>query len=465
MKKRITSNFIEKFLSTFMPKIKSISENEQTDSRTFPQKTKSSSANAESSTITRSHLTNSEFNKILKLRIDELSQTGGIIKIKDLLAENLYSPHLSNITVSKIQSDKISLDFDGMSLKNVNFKNISCQEINLTNATLSDLCITGGLKCDRLNISKSRLSGDCRIVGSNIKNAVVENCQFDENLQLIAFRNNDDLTKKMKSAYPETTTLGPGDLFEQKNLIEFFNKKFGPDSLNETGTCAGLCVDYARYHVKRINNNTNKASDDSSLIKKEGYISKLEKKYNHARFFNEGSKEILSAKNYQAKIKNYHTEYEANYINDQNKGYENDILPLGSEPMPPKKPIHELIDELVTSQKMNIVGINLHGNGIGHSIAVRVVKDKGSAILGYMLYDPNLGEFNCVRSSLEKGQKALNQIMSTLQACYDKNNLLFVNLDKVVEFDPRKSNKINKSELAKWDTPPSVYGGTIGSKT
>ena len=171
--------------------------------------------------------------------------------------------------------------------------------------------------------------------------------------------------------------------FDQRDLISKFL------TLDSEGACRGLCMDYARHVIS--NKNSGKNSD---------YISKLNRKL---MVFDKDTNFSKRIKMYQAGLQNYTVGGDINLENDSsiiNNEFTNSI---------PK--------EHYTS---SVIGLGFsRNNNSGHIIAAQVIRNDTSEIIGYKIFDPNIGEFDFSKSeNIDENIKHFNEVIKNIYQMY-----------------------------------------------
>ena len=180
--------------------------------------------------------------------------------------------------------------------------------------------------------------------------------------------------------------------FNQRALIATYDS-IAEDSqsdlrLDPGGSCFGFCFDYTR-HVESHNN----------LHKESDYVAKLQLKI------------ITGSRNFVKRINQYQQYLQFSDINYSN--WDKDGINYTIENLPPKLDSNHIIG-LVFTNRITYAPEN------GHIISVQPIKDEVAGIIGYKIFDPNFGEFDCSSDKTKiTNINNCNEILNNLCILYE----------------------------------------------
>ena len=169
----------------------------------------------------------------------------------------------------------------------------------------------------------------------------------------------------------------PLKAFDQTDLIAKVNLLNIPYlQLNPTGVCNGLVIDYSRYHLNHPDGD---------------YIAKLKRKF--------PVETTVSSENFFRRIELYQRKL-------QNLGPESFSKDMGCSMFK----IMGLLDEC------SFVQLSFgRFPGEGHTTVIRKIHDQDGNTVGYKLFDPLKGEFDCTtKDNLELNKEDLKRLIQKL---------------------------------------------------
>lgn len=205
------------------------------------------------------------------------------------------------------------------------------------------------------------------------------------------------------------TVENPDRVFSQESITtasyiwSFFDSKF--PVLNQGGVCNGLAVDYARHIVS--SQKSNQTPD---------YVAKLKRKFtlfgkssqNFARRISTYQGKLQAQQNFDANTKAISFNDRGNFLSKLDTKLENSA----------------------------ILGLTFNiKNSSGHIIAIHQVKNTNEEIIGYKIFDPNFGEYDCSLKDKGQNKNKLNNTISALYQYYSKDkeiNCSVVDLGNIV---------------------------------
>ncbi len=222
----------------------------------------------------------------------------------------------------------------------------------------------------------------------------------------------EDITKLSKSPYL-TSPLGRGQtgLISKSWLYSIVEADF--PNLKSEGVCNGLCLDYARHIVSHRNTNT-----------KSDYIAKLKRKFT---IFGKNSKTFAKRINmYQKDLQS--SEQDRVTIQNSSTIFGN----------------HQFIESLPNEfSASSIIGLSFKGEKGGHIIAIQAIKNDQSDIIGYKIFDPNVGELDCSKS--EVAADNIQHFNEVIQDIYEMYSAVETISCSVTDLE----KKVEKYELVK----------------
>ena len=202
-------------------------------------------------------------------------------------------------------------------------------------------------------------------------------------------------------------------LYGQKSLIDklnlsalFYDDAESFPDLSNWGVCFGLCVDYAR-HIINHNNSSEEKGD---------YTAKLKLKL-------EASDE--KSKNFTKRIDDYQSYLQYGRIffqlKDSNISTDN----------------NRFIQSVTDDNTSSIIGLRFVNNIGGHIIAIHAIRDEEQKLVGYKVFDPNIGEFDCSNESAAVNAEHCNEVIKYIgklysQKGYNMEDCITTDLEKLV---------------------------------
>ena len=312
------------------------------------------------------------------------------INFAQLLKANGYEANLDKLTIDAVKQSltgKRSLNFSELSLKETVFKNITnIKDISFVGANLENAAFSKDNKFQNINFSSA-----------NLKDAKLAGCAF---LGEAVFT----------SANMLDTNIYAGniyDLLDEKQQKEVLCLRmseathYNAQALNELlesklGSCQGLVNDYIRYTING----------------KTGYVDKINRKLSNP----------TEAKNYFTRINSYQKNLIATVFAGLSLFSSNGKI--DSKAISNEQFIESLPENVKNSGAFSF--ILLGSKGGGHAIAVTAVRNDKSEIIGYKIFDPNLGEIDCSDGkNAAENIKNCNQQINNLIRLYKKNNLSY----------------------------------------
>lgn len=300
------------------------------------------------------------------------------------------------------------LDFSGLVLKNTAFKNIK----NVRNVDFSNSDLEGA------SINRESILEDVNFTNANLKNMQIAGCRLSgealfnnanlEDSRIYADNFYNFLDDKQKEDVLVLRSSNDA-LFSQGLLIEHLNSK--------TGFCQGITDDYLRF----------------SLNGKSGYVEKINRKINNPQ----------DSQNYFKRIDSYQKYLHAMLLSGVHLYLDKGKLPFDKIK---SQQFFEALPDDVKNSKAFVMILNASRNS--HQIAITAVLDDNQEIIGYKIFDPNIGELDCSNGkNKEENIRNLNQQIHNLIRLYKKHNIDF---NKFIVADvekPFKTIGIVKSDV------------------
>ena len=198
----------------------------------------------------------------------------------------------------------------------------------------------------------------------------------------------EDTTKLSKSPYL-TSPLKKGQAFLISLSWLYSIIKIDFQNLKLEGVCNGLCLDYARHVVSHRNTNT-----------RSDYIAKLKRKLT---IFGKDSKNFIKRINmYQGEMQA--SEEDRVSIQDSSDIFNNNQF------------IKSLPASFINS---SVIGLSFRGKKGGHIIAIQAIKNYRLELIGYKIFDPNIGEFDCSKSEIAaENIQHFNEVLKDIYEMY-----------------------------------------------
>lgn len=341
----------------------------------------------------------------------ELAYLNKIVDFKQLLKENNFSSNLRDLIVdlSLYNNARMeSLDFSGLVLKNTAFKNVkNVRNIDFSNSDLEGASINRESILENVNFTNANLK-DIQLAGCRLSGEALFNNANLEDSRIYADNFYNFLDEKQKE---DALVLRSSNtaLFSQGLLIEHLNSK--------TGSCQGITDDYLRF----------------SLNGKSGYVEKVNRKINNPQ----------DSQNYFKRIDLYQKYLNTIWISGVHLYLDKGKLAFDKIK---SQQFFETLPDDVKNSKAFVMILNKSGNT--HQIAITAVLGKNQEIIGYKIFDPNIGELDCSNGkNKEENIRNLNQQIHNLIRLYKKHNIDYSKFIVADVEKPFKALGIVKSDV------------------